>query len=52
AHTAPDTTGYHLAPPAPAATRRIPPPSRKVTAAVLTAALLCFTTATWALTRL
>ncbi|MEU3910550.1 serine/threonine-protein kinase [Streptomyces sp. NPDC029721] len=52
APAAPDTTGYHLAPPAPAATRRVPPPPPKVTAAILTAALLCFTTAGWALTRL
>ncbi|MFF4365295.1 serine/threonine-protein kinase [Streptomyces sp. NPDC001594] len=51
---APDTTGFHLAPPAPppAAPRRVPPPGPKVTAALLTAALLCFATGTWALTRL
>ncbi|MEU3402513.1 serine/threonine-protein kinase [Streptomyces sp. NPDC006670] len=51
---APDTTGFHLAPPAPPpdAPRRLPPPGPKVTAALLTAALLCFATGTWALTRL
>ncbi|MFD8978280.1 serine/threonine-protein kinase [Streptomyces sp. NPDC059564] len=62
------TDGFHLAPPATPATptapttpvpeapprpgRRVPPPPAKVTAGILTAALLCFATAVWALTRI
>ncbi|MCX5377219.1 serine/threonine-protein kinase [Streptomyces sp. NBC_00091] len=62
----PETGGFHLAPPtatattAPAATPParaaraaggIAPPPAKVTAGILTAALLCFAVGTWALTQ-
>ncbi|MFD0352543.1 serine/threonine-protein kinase [Streptomyces sp. NPDC127110] len=62
---APGTSGFHLAPPAaapvpqaappaprPARSGGIAPPPAKVTAGILTAALLCFAVGVWALTRL
>ncbi|EFL16273.1 serine/threonine-protein kinase [Streptomyces sp. C] len=68
AAASPETSGFHLTPPAvapPAATPpaaspapravrsgRIAPPPAKVTAGILTAALLCFAVGVWALTRL
>ncbi|MFG2618742.1 serine/threonine-protein kinase [Streptomyces sp. NPDC048507] len=49
----PPTTPAAPAPPARTGSRRrVPPPPPKVTAGLLTAALLCFATAVWALTRL
>lgn len=52
-HLAPPTAPPPTPPPRPSATRRaIAPPSRRITAVVLTAALLCFAVGTWALTRI
>ncbi|MFD9575747.1 serine/threonine-protein kinase [Streptomyces sp. NPDC059982] len=50
--TTPEDPASPAARPGPRPRRRVPPPPPKVVAGLLTAALLCFATAVWALTRL